>query len=1316
MLPGELTIDVIEGSVLSPITVFGLSFKNSDFSFQVERVQVEWEPQALLDARIHIIAIALDKPHFSLLRTTSSTPGLVINWDALGIKLTLDKARLVNGQFSTHAAAPIDIQSASISGQVDEQQIIVSQLNMESSLFTFSGNGKIQRKTAASPEDSVNAHVTWSARPQGMNELAGAGELHGLWNALTLSHDVNKPFDLHTDLTLRQLASNPSWQAQSSTKNLAPAMLNAAWPTYALAAEMKAHGDGTIAHFSTDLRSKIAPFGETVAHFTGQIDDLAQLALHSIHVKFPKKNMSIDAEGGVLFSNQSPLFGLRGKWKNLRWPVESDSQVSIAESANGTFELSGSPEKYKALVDATFTAQLLTPLAQHRPWHAQLAFTGDLDKRWDISRAELASTESGARLSAAGNVRMRQGEPVWDIYGAWRDVALPIKQTVAQSHYGRYQSKGAVGDYQLNVDTSVTLPNAIAATAIGTFHGNQNGFDSAKVKIQGLEGELTVNGALAWRPALSWNVDLHVDDVNPAAIWQDWPGKLTGDATFQGNFVNDVLNVDVSRLNMDGVLRSIPFEMQATGDWQANRLRLKSAHLVSGSAVADASGIIGPVNDFHVAVNAPDLSALVPGAKGSLIAQTTVSGSNTALALTGSLHSEQLSFGRHRAAELDSHWDIDLVNHRESFVAVAVTGAVLADQSIGKIDIRLAGSTDAQSVSANIRNDELSVDVGATGHWQNEHWQGEVAHAAMTHSQLGTWELQDAFSLDLAAAATRIDRACFASNESRICAHASWDATRTLSGSVEASRFDVRAFSRWLPNTLRWNGTLDGSAQWTLAPGVAPIVTANLIGNTGTIALEDDQFGVKPLAYSNATATLISNTSGPTLNWDASFAGQGAVNGTLSLPNFNALQVYNPEQAVTGSVHISWQDLTPLATLFPLLDSPEGKMELTSSVTGTISKPLFDGSASISDASVGLPELGTHLTDIQILGQSDGPHTLRVKGSARSGEGRVTVTGQAKLDPEKGWPTQLHFSGDTFELVRKPGMWLHVSPELDLNIALPDISIEGDLTIAKGTFESKDSSSIVYPSSDVTITGASLTPRNQAARRINVRYNVRTLLGKRVNFEAYGLTGRLEGSVLVRREPGQVTTGIGEVTIQDGRYRFYGSELEISRGRLIFASGPATNPDVDIRASRVIEDPLAPATVGVQASGRIKEPVFTLFSTPTMEDTNILSYLLLGRPVLQADSSEAEFLANAVSAITLTRGYEMAKRLAVTLGIEDTRLNNRGLFLGRAISPRLYMSYEIGLFEPSNTLQLKYSLTQHWQLKTESGRYNMADILYTVEH
>ncbi|HZE76242.1 MAG TPA: translocation/assembly module TamB domain-containing protein, partial [Gemmatimonadales bacterium] len=60
-------------------------------------------------------------------------------------------------------------------------------------------------------------------------------------------------------------------------------------------------------------------------------------------------------------------------------------------------------------------------------------------------------------------------------------------------------------------------------------------------------------------------------------------------------------------------------------------------------------------------------------------------------------------------------------------------------------------------------------------------------------------------------------------------------------------------------------------------------------------------------------------------------------------------------------------------------------------------------------------------------------------------------------------------------------------------------------------------------------------------------------------------------------------------------------------------------------------------------------------------------------------------------------------------------LKEASFVAGKYLSPSLYVSYGIGLFDPVSTLRLRYALSSKWTLQAEQGEATGADLLYKFE-
>jgi translocation and assembly module TamB len=143
----------------------------------------------------------------------------------------------------------------------------------------------------------------------------------------------------------------------------------------------------------------------------------------------------------------------------------------------------------------------------------------------------------------------------------------------------------------------------------------------------------------------------------------------------------------------------------------------------------------------------------------------------------------------------------------------------------------------------------------------------------------------------------------------------------------------------------------------------------------------------------------------------------------------------------------------------------------------------------------------------------------------------------------------------------------------------------------------------------------------------------------------------------------------------------------------------------------------------VLVSGRPPDPTVKLYSDPTMGDTDILAYIVLGHP-LGSSSEQASLVARAAGFLFSTSQaaifqHQLKQRLGLdTLDIESGTSGgvSRSLVtVGKYLAPNLYISYGRSLFTDSNLFRVRYDLSKHWQVETQSGNESGADIFYKID-
>jgi len=281
----------------------------------------------------------------------------------------------------------------------------------------------------------------------------------------------------------------------------------------------------------------------------------------------------------------------------------------------------------------------------------------------------------------------------------------------------------------------------------------------------------------------------------------------------------------------------------------------------------------------------------------------------------------------------------------------------------------------------------------------------------------------------------------------------------------------------------------------------------------------------------------------------------------------------------------------------------------------------------------------------------------------------------------------------------------------------------------------------IAPSKDVIIEDAPLPAGKVASFALDVQ--VRVEIGDRVLVKAEGIDAQLGGSVDLTLRSLDNITSRGEIRVVKGRYRTYGVNLEIVKGRLFYAGGPFNRPTLNILALRTVGEVRAGVTVG----GTPQQPVIKLYSEPAMPDVDILAYIVLGHP-LGASTEQGALVARAAGFL-LSSGQSvfLQDQIKNRLGITTLEIQTAGeapshmggykpipvtppgatpgkaapgisqamVTVGKYLTPKLYFSFGRSLFTGENLFRLRYDIFKHWQIETQTGAASGADLYYKIE-
>jgi translocation and assembly module TamB len=278
------------------------------------------------------------------------------------------------------------------------------------------------------------------------------------------------------------------------------------------------------------------------------------------------------------------------------------------------------------------------------------------------------------------------------------------------------------------------------------------------------------------------------------------------------------------------------------------------------------------------------------------------------------------------------------------------------------------------------------------------------------------------------------------------------------------------------------------------------------------------------------------------------------------------------------------------------------------------------------------------------------------------------------------------------------------------------IDITGTVTLPYARLERPDQlTNAVRASGDEIIVSADQPPPGES---FHVFSDLTLVLGERVTIDTLGLVGRLSGSLRTVADDTGFARGTGELQVEEGKYTAYGRKLDIERGRLQFRNGPMNDPAIDLRAIKKFPD----ITAGVNVRGTLRAPRMTFFSDPAVSQSQIVSLLIAGGSLdsVQNNTDAAQRGAEARNNMLLQGSALLFQQFGGKVGLDDVSVesdlnNETSLVLGRYLSPRLYVSYGISLAEAINTIKMRYTIGDHWTIKTEAGLVRSADLVYTIE-
>ncbi len=957
-------------------------------------------------------------------------------------------------------------------------------------------------------------------------------------------------------------------------------------------------------------------------------------------------------------------------------------------------------------------------------WQLRLPEIGDSDLQFGLNwtddrlvleQVRLRQRISGAELQLQGTAGGSFQAPEFSIDGQWNQIRYPFGSKAAYlSRYGKFNIRGTPEHYRLGLSGDLQGDQIPSGFWQLEADGTPRGFAPLTLAGETLDGRLLLTGEVTWNPALSWQLAVTGQQLDPSRHWPDWPGRLDLRARSHGSLdQRQQLQLQADLHSVSGILREAPLRgggrvVLKDGRWQIRQLQLEVA-----DADLRASGDLGTELNLDWTLNAPNLTKILPGSQGRLTGQGTLRGPAEQLQLAARLEGDGLQLENVQIANLDAMLDLDLSARRHSRIRLRLDQPELAGQRWQQLSLEVHGMPGQHQLQLSLDQGPAELQLALDGSWQSASWRGSLSRADLSHRLLGNWQLRRPAVLQAAATGAALDRLCWQrlpTGTGSLCLEGNWSADQGVRGMFEARQLGLDLLAPLLPPDTRLEGRLQAQGEFQQRPGERPGFEAGIRLLNSRLLLEQEDLEI-------AAGEIRLQLDGR----------QQRLNARLQIPLRQPTGALRARLAVddlygqadlSGDLDLHLSELRFISLIVPQVQAVSGRVSASLVLSGSLRQPEVKGHLRLRDAGAELPALGTRLDAVELtLRDRPDSSALELQGMMKSGEGTLKLNGEC-LPSAKS--CRLALAGDRFQAVATSDIRVWISPEVEIAIAPQLVQLRGEVSIPEARVSRPDISSAVSLSPDVVILNQQVSNESVAGgeRRLDARLRIR--LGDRVEVDDLGFRGRLLGSILVEDDGRRAARASGRIQVASGQYRLYGQQLNIERGSLIFSGGPLDNPGLDLRISRQVNE----VSAGARVSGTLRAPRLDLFSTPPMSENSLLFYLLFGRSP-DADSatfSEQELALKAASMLMLKSGQSITEQLPESLQVDDLGFESgdsatdTALYIGKYLSPRLYVKYGVGLLEPTTTFLIRYRLSKHWSLESQTGPTKSGgDIIYTLE-
>jgi translocation and assembly module TamB len=420
--------------------------------------------------------------------------------------------------------------------------------------------------------------------------------------------------------------------------------------------------------------------------------------------------------------------------------------------------------------------------------------------------------------------------------------------------------------------------------------------------------------------------------------------------------------------------------------------------------------------------------------------------------------------------------------------------------------------------------------------------------------------------------------------------------------------------------------------------------------------------------------------------------------------------------AVAMQIRTPGIDLEMFRGLVPQVTQSDGTLKLDLQVSGTLQAPQMNGSLLLNDGVLQLVPTGERYQDIQMrmIFAGNRIDIQRLQVGSRSGP--LNVAGWVELAGQTLRQVDLTVRARDFTAMHTPFIQAQTSMDLAVRGSLQEMSATGTITVPSlrvqinkipGTGHRDVQpweltvEGVYGPGPDAVAAGEDGSP---GVPQVNVplpflRADIRVDIPRNAWVQGPGTAMEMNGDIRITKALEQPFILSGGITMVRGFATFYNKKFVMQEGQVTFTGSPEINPFVNITVTHTVSG----YEVQIHVEGQARQPKVTFSSTPELEQTDILSLLIVGKTMDRLSSSDQQSLSSQLGGAAggLIAG-PLQEAIGGALGLDMFTIGagDSSVSIGEYVTQDLFLSYDVSMGKGGgNRVGLEYSITPELKLK-----------------